>query len=277
MFKKLYLLFLIILPKNLLSRLVGSLASKPISRPFIPWFAKRYKINLEDAEKDIKEYRTLNQFFTRRLKDGLRPVEERDNTKSICSPVDGKIAQYGKIDGDTMIQAKGRYYSLDELIGSKEEAKVYKNGYFMTIYLSPKDYHRIHHYCDGEITGYRYIPGYLFPVNPFSVDNVKNLFAVNERFTTYFKNEDKNTAIVKVGATIVGKIKVTYNPIQSNRFGQIEHGEVKPPVKVKKGEELGLFEMGSTVIVLFEENNFKFEEFQLNDMVKLGQKLGSWQ
>ena len=276
--KSLYVLFLKLLPKNLLSRFVGFLASKGISKIAIRWFAKRYKINLEEASRPITEYKNLNDFFTRTLKEGARPVAEADNPKAVVSPVDGKIAQWGKIEDGKMIQAKGRYYTVQELIGDEEEAKPYINGQFMTIYLAPTDYHRIHHYTDGEIEGFRYVPGTLFPVNPFSVENIENLFPINERLTTFMDSNGKKSAIVKVGATIVGKIKVTYSDVESNISRNVRAEKYSDKIKVTKDQELGLFAMGSTVVLLFPENDFKFIEPLPADMrFKVGELLGYWQ
>ena len=276
MFKKLYLLFLILLPKNTLSRIIGFFANKSFSKAFIPWFAKRYKINLEEAEKEIGEYPTLNQFFTRHLKSGRRPIAGAGDEKILISPVDGKIAQYGNIVEGKLIQAKGKTYTLSELIGNEEEASLYKEGKFMTIYLAPTDYHRMHHYADGKITGYRYIPGKLFPVNEFSVANVENLFPINERFNTYYDCNGRKTGIVKVGATVVGKIKVTYCEVESNISKQGTAASFDEGIEIKKGQELGLFEMGSTVVMLFEKDAFEFENFELGQKVQLGEKLGEW-
>ena len=165
-----------LLPKNLLSRVVGFLANQKISKLFIPWFAKRYKINLDEAQKEISEYPTLNQFFTRHLKEGSRQINELENKLNVVSPVDGKIAQMGEIIDGTLIQAKGLDYQLSHLIGSSSEAEAFKDGYYMTIYLAPTDYHRMHHYASGFIKKMRVIPGQLFPVNVFAVNNVRNLF-----------------------------------------------------------------------------------------------------
>lgn len=276
--KSLYVLFLKLLPKNLLSRFVGFLASKGISKIAIRWFAKRYKINLDEASQPISEFKTLNQFFTRTLKDGARPVAEPENPKAVVSPVDGKIAQWGKIENGRMIQAKGRYYTVQELIGNAEEAEPYINGQFMTIYLAPTDYHRIHHYTDGDIEGFRYVPGTLFPVNPFSVANIENLFPINERLTTFMDSAGKKSAIVKVGATIVGKIKVTYSDVESNISKKVQAEKYTDKKKVSKADELGLFAMGSTVVLLFPEKGFKFiDPLPADSRFKVGELLGYWE
>lgn len=275
--KSLHLLFLQLLPKNLVSRFIGALASRSISKIAIKWFAKRYKINLEEAQEPIESFKTLNNFFTRKLKDGARPIDEEDNVKAIVSPVDGKIAQFGFIENGRIIQAKGRHYTVQELLGDDKEAEPFINGTFMTIYLAPTDYHRMHHYMDADITGFRYIPGTLFPVNPFSVANIENLFPINERLTTYYNCNGKSAAIVKVGATVVGKIKVTYSDAESNISKNVRAETFSEKITVKKGDELGLFAMGSTVVMLFPENSTEFIcNLPTEEKVQVGQILGHW-
>ena len=275
MFDRTLIALLTLLPKNSISRIAGRFANSAISKPFIPAFAKRYKINLEEAEKDISEYPTLNAFFTRHLKKGVRPIDQIDHDKALCSPVDGKVAQMGEIKNETLIQAKGLDYQLKDLIGCDEEAKDFIDGYFMTIYLAPTDYHRMHHYVNGEIEKMRVIPGRLFPVNILSVNNVKNLFPINERITTYLKTKlNKKTAIVKVGATIVGKIKLAYHDAESNK-GIAMSKTFESSIPVKKGDEIGYFAMGSTVILLFEKGDFTPDaNVKAGTAVKLGEKLG---
>ncbi|MCH2207912.1 MAG: archaetidylserine decarboxylase [Lentisphaerales bacterium] len=275
--KSLHLLFLHLLPKNLVSRVIGALASRSISKIAVKWFAKRYKINLEEAQEPIGSFKTLNDFFTRKLKDGARPIEDSENPKAIVSPVDGKIAQFGPIENGGIIQAKGREYTVQELLGDDKEAEPFINGTFMTIYLAPTDYHRMHHYMDGEVTGFRYIPGTLFPVNPFSVANIENLFPINERLTTYYDCAGKSAAIVKVGATVVGKIKVTYSDAESNISRNVRAETFSEKIPVKKGDELGLFAMGSTVVMLFPEGSAEFiDNLPTDEKVRVGQKLGHW-
>jgi phosphatidylserine decarboxylase len=266
-----------LLPKNLLSRFMGFLANLSISKAFIPWFAKRYKIDLNEAEKDISDYPTLNQFFTRHLKAGVRPIHKLDDPSNVVSPVDGKIAQMGNIVNGAMIQAKGLDYQLNHLIGSTLEAEAYQDGYYMTIYLAPTDYHRMHHYATGIIQKMRVIPGQLFPVNALAVNNVRNLFPINERITTYIENTfGQKSAIVKVGATVVGKIKLAYHKAESNK-GLAMAKTFETPIDVKKGDELGYFAMGSTVVMLFEKASFQVnEKLKAGDAVRVGEDLGTF-
>ena len=271
------LLILKLLPKNVFSRFVGFLASLRLSRIAIKWFARRYKINLDEIDGPLTQFKTLNQFFTRRLQENARPVAQENNLKATIYPVDGTIAQWGRIEAGRMIQAKDKFYNIEELLADKNEAEHFKNGWFMTIYLAPTDYHRMHHYMDASVTGFRYIPGTLFPVNPFSVCHIEKLFPINERLTTYYSVEGKKAAIVKVGATIVGKIKVTYSDAESiiSKKGRAE--SFKKEIPVKKGDELGHFAMGSTVVLLFPDQGFEFApNIVINSKVKVGELLGHW-
>ena len=269
------LTFLKIVPKNLLSRFVGCLADTRISKPFIPGFAKRYKISLEEAGKPIEEYPTLNAFFTRHLKPGKRPIAGEGDAKAVVSPVDGAVAQCGPIRDGKLVQAKGREYTLEGLLGDKDEAARFQRGWFMTVYLAPTDYHRMHHYADGKVTGYRYLPGYLWPVNLKSVEGVDQLFCVNERLTSYLDHAGTPSAIVKVGATIVGKIRCTHTPTESNCGEAMKAETYAQPVPVRKGDELGLFAMGSTVVMLFPRDAFLPEPVcEPGQRLKVGQLIG---
>ncbi|BCJ87425.1 archaetidylserine decarboxylase [Effusibacillus dendaii] len=261
------------IPKKLVSRLVGRFAESSLSKWLIPLYARHFQVDLQQAEKPIHEYRSLTEFFTRKLKPGCRPLASGNHV--IISPVDGVISQFGTIEDGTLIQAKGVSYSLVQLIGNKEKASVFEGGLFLTIYLSPKDYHRIHTCLTGTITGYSYMPGTLFPVNPFGVRNVPGLFAKNERLTTYFETPYGEYAIVKVGATIVGSIKVVYDPdLTTNQpRGVMTQQKVTGP-QLQKGEEMGLFRFGSTVILLFQPGMAVWEDLQEGQFVQMGQRIG---
>jgi phosphatidylserine decarboxylase len=240
---------------NLISTIAGKLAKSSFSKLFIPLFAKIYHINLDETERPLSSYRSLNDFFTRKLKLGSRIV---DSKSTVVSPVDGTIAQVGKINDGTLIQAKGIDYSIEKLI-SVPEHKGFLNGYYMTIYLSPTNYHRIHSPIDGEIIGYEYIPGKLFPVNKLGVNYVKGLFTKNERLTTFFKVNNQSAALVKVGAFIVGSIQITYDEnVHQKHRGKHYNKNITHAISVGKGDELGWFEFGSTVILLLDES---FDEF----------------
>jgi phosphatidylserine decarboxylase len=269
------LILMNILPKKSLSRLVGNFARSTFSKVFIPTFAKLYQINLDEAEKTIDEYTSLTDFFIRRLKPGARAIADGDEV--IVSPVDGKVSAFGTIENGTLIQAKGVYYTVNELLGSDEDRALgFNGGQFMTIYLSPQDYHRIHTPLAGEITGYAYVPGTLFPVNAFGVRAVKGLFARNERVITYLNTEAGEVAVIKVGAIIVGSVKVNYSDITTNiRGGQVVKESLKVKRSIKKGDEVGRFEFGSTVILLFERDKVSFRsDLSEGQSVKMGSPLG---
>ncbi|NQZ58009.1 MAG: phosphatidylserine decarboxylase [Lentisphaeraceae bacterium] len=260
-----------------MTRVVGFFASLSISKIAIRRFAKRYNINLDEMADPIDSFENLNSFFIRTLKEGTRPIASKDNSKAVVSPVDGAIAQYGRIEDGRIIQAKGKSYCVEEFLGDAAEAAQFKDGQFMTIYLAPTDYHRIHHYIDAKVTGFRYIPGQLFPVNPFSVSHIDNLFPINERLTTYFESNGKAAALVKVGATIVGKIKVTYSDVESTISKQGRAETYSRDIPVKKGDELGYFAMGSTVVMLFPKDSFEFiDALPADNRLQVGQLLGHW-
>ncbi len=245
-----------LIPKTALTALAGKLAHLRagwLTTAVIRWFAKRYQVNmLEAANPDINSYVSFNDFFTRALKPGARPLA---NATQIC-PVDGAISQFGPIEKDQIFQAKGHQYSTTALLaGNSEMAKYYENGHFATIYLSPRDYHRIHMPCDGKLLSMTYVPGDLFSVNPLTAAHVPGLFARNERVVCEFAHGDTKFALVLVGATIVGSMATVW------------HGIVNPPrtgktrtwlyheqgIYLKQGEEMGRFLLGSTVVLLYPE------------------------
>lgn len=272
-FKDFYLLLLSILPKNFISKMFGIFSGMRLPRfmmiPILKAFARTYKINLDEAELELQEYNSLNQFFTRALRAEARIIDSAEN--AIVSPVDARITAFGDIQETSLIQAKGIDYSVAELIGSEKYAPYFFNGKYITFYLSPQDYHRIHSPFFGKILGYYYEPGKLFPVNDLAVLNIQSLFPKNERLITFLQTEYGKIAIVKVGASNVGKIRVTYdNKIVTNswiRFSkEMEYKNVS--IYIKKGGELGRFEMGSTVILLFEKDMIEFL-----DSIQIGQKI----
>lgn len=264
-----------LIPKNTLSRVVGCLARSGISKSLIPIYARSFQINLGEAEKDFKEYPNLLEFFIRRLKPGLRPINEGSTT--VVSPVDGRVAALGQIEKGKLFQAKDIYYTVSEVLGGDAaKAERYTDGYFLTIYLSPRDYHRIHMPLAGKVQGYTYVPGTLFPVNPFGVRAVKGLFAKNERLITYLETQAGEVALVKVGATIVGSVRVVYDGVGTNvAGGKLEHRDLPQGPNLVKGEELGRFEFGSTVILLFEPGKFELNpELEPGKSLQMGQAIG---
>jgi phosphatidylserine decarboxylase len=268
------ILFQHLLPKQALTRLAGMLANIEagiLTTKIIAWFVKRYGVNMaEAANADIASYKTFNEFFTRPLKTGARPMAKAE---FIC-PVDGTISQFGNIEKDQIFQAKNHNYStLALLAGQQALAEKFENGLFACLYLSPKDYHRIHMPCDGALKSMTYMPGDLFSVNPNTAANVPNLFARNERVVCEFTSEKHGTFVmVLVGATIVGSMATVW------------HGIINPPrtknirtwnyenIILKQGDEMGRFLLGSTVVMCFERNALQFNlNWQPAKIIQLGE------
>jgi phosphatidylserine decarboxylase len=247
-----------LLPKNTLSRAVGAAcranAPRPVVRAVIRAFARKYGVDASEAERPIEEYPTFTEFFTRRLKPGSRPIASGDLLP--VSPVDGTVGELGEIVDSRLYQAKDKHYTLAELIGGPEaenDARQFAGGAFCTIYLAPYNYHRIHAPLGGEITGYVNMPGQLWPVNPVGIRNVAKLFCVNERLTTFLRTPRGACGVVAVGATNVGRIRAVYDDVVTNarRTRKPERKLYPVPLPVQKGGELAIFEMGSTVVLLF--------------------------
>ncbi len=268
-----------VLPKHFITLLAGKLANKQagkLTTAVIKWFVKRYKVKMSEAENpDIKSYLTFNDFFTRPLKADARPISDAD---FIC-PVDGAISQFGIIKDGRIFQAKGRDYSTLELVaGNVPLASHFENGHFACLYLSPKDYHRIHMPCAGVLKSMAYVPGDLFSVNPTTAENVPNLFARNERVVCEFVSETHGTFVmVLVGATIVGSMAtVWHDVINSPRTKEIRTWRYDGEVELKQGEEMGRFLLGSTVVMLFEKGAIEFnKKWKPAKSIKLGEIMGN--
>ncbi|BCV56672.1 phosphatidylserine decarboxylase [Shewanella algae] len=247
------------LPKHLLSRLVGKLAAAEAGKLTtwaIRWFIKQYKIDMsEAAQSEPEAYKSFNAFFTRALKDGVRPLHQ--DAEYIVHPVDGAVSQCGPIEDGRIFQAKGHYYSALTLLGNQaKDAERFEEGDFATIYLAPKDYHRIHMPIKGTLSKMTYVPGELFSVNPLTARNVPGLFARNERVIAIFETEIGPLAMVLVGATIVASIETvwagTVTPPTGKRVFTWEYPTTGPDaITLEKGAEMGRFKLGSTVVMLF--------------------------
>ncbi|MFU8803797.1 MAG: archaetidylserine decarboxylase [Bradymonadaceae bacterium] len=268
------------LPKNFVSRAFGVVCEvelpPPMQKVVNETFARMTRIDVREGERMPADYPTLNAFFTRHLQAGARPVASEEPTV-LVSPVDGRLGQFGKITDDTLIQAKGREYKLVDLVDSGLEAREFKDGFFVTLYLSPRDYHRIHSPSAGRVEKVSYIPGHLFPVNLFAVENVDELFAVNERLITYVSTEAAGRiAVIKVGATCVGRIGLAFDEFCTNqRLRRREEFELDEPVDVAHGDELGVFNLGSTVILLISHPDFGIDpDLASGEMLRVGQFLG---
>ncbi|VVB60374.1 Phosphatidylserine decarboxylase proenzyme [uncultured archaeon] len=267
-----------IFPKELASRIMGAISDKGLPKIIlIPWiksYCKIFGVDMSESEKSVREFNTFNEFFIRELKAGVRNIDS--SKKSIISPVDGTITEFGKIEKDIFMQAKGKTYSLESLLQNHGTAKKFEGGSFATIYLSPKDYHRIHSPVSGKIAGYSYIPGSLFPVGNFSSVNIGGLFLKNERLITYMEYPKGNLAIVKIGACTVGRIRTSYENrvFDTSMKTKIEKKYAKK-IPVKKGEEIGRFELGSTVVLLFKRSSINFEKISKGDRIRMGERIAS--
>ena len=272
------------LPQQLLSRFVGLLANSKIDlikNLLIKYFTKLYPVNMTEAEiEDPYAYKTFNQFFTRKLKPSLRLIVPAIN--ALASPCDGTIYQRGNIEDCCLLQAKGSLFTIQDLLGAKINHNVFNNGAFINIYLSPTDYHRVHMPVTGTLQQMDYIPGKLFSVNNTTVKYIPNLFARNERVVNIFQTEFGTIAIILVGAMLVGSIKTTWagtiNATHSKKPYSIHYPtSSNNPVNINKGQEMGMFQMGSTVIVLLENKEIIWDpDLTTNKKVLMGQKLGSF-
>lgn len=281
--KTLFILLQSMLPQHLLSRCAGALAE--LHRPLwlknmaIRQFVRAFKVDMsEAAQPDCAAYPSFNAFFTRPLRDGARPLAAAD----ILCPVDGAVSQLGAITDGRLLQAKGRYFSTVDLLGGDAaRAAHYDGGQFVTLYLSPRDYHRVHMPVAGRLVATCYIPGSLFSVNGVTADNVDRLFARNERLVCYFDTEHGPMAMVLVGAMIVAGIETVWTgrvAPPSKRPVSIEYTDLPAPVRLAKGEEMGRFLLGSTVILLFPEGTMRFEESYVPGApARMGNGLGSFQ
>ena len=263
------------LPKQALTLFAGRVARAQggaLTTRLIAWFVKRYQVNMaEAANPDVASYATFNDFFTRALKDGARPLAKAD---LIC-PVDGAISQFGPMQGPQIFQAKGHQYSSTALVGGDAAlAARFDNGHFATLYLSPRDYHRIHMPCAGRLTRMVYVPGDLFSVNPTTARGVPGLFARNERVVCVFEGASGPFVLVLVGATIVGSMATTWHgAVNAPRPGKLcEWHYENESITFKQGDEMGRFLLGSTVVMLFPQGPLQFSPaWQPGGAIRLGE------
>ncbi len=268
-----------LLPKSALSSLVGKATRAPVPaamhRTAMRIFARRYNVNLDEAEGTFDDYPNLGAFFTRKLKPGLRTFDLAPDV--VASPVDAHVSQAGQIERGQCLQAKGISFPVDKLLGDARRALDFEGGSFATLYLSPRDYHRFHSPLPGAVTGYTYLPGEFWPVNQASVRTKDALFAINERLVTWLDTPAGPCAYVAVGATCVSRIHAAYDEIITHR-GEGQRSHTYPrPLPVEKGGEIGMFEMGSTVILLFAKGRVTWSPSLVPDApVVLGQKIGTF-
>lgn len=281
MLSKLFVLSQYVTPQLTVSRFAGRLADNErnpgLKNHVIQWFIDRYGVNMsEAAESDPTAYPSFNAFFTRALKPGLRPIAEGE--KSLVSPVDGAISQIGQVSDDRVFQAKGQSFSLTELLGGDPGwADTFKDGEFSTIYLSPKDYHRIHMPLAGTLREMVYIPGKLFSVNPVTAENVPNLFARNERVACIFDTDAGPMALVLVGAMIVGSVETVWSGVVAPGHGEVEttRYQGEQAQSFAKGEEMGRFRLGSTVVMVMPKGSVSWNDDQVaGKTVRMGEAFG---
>ncbi|MBL0690982.1 MAG: phosphatidylserine decarboxylase [SAR324 cluster bacterium] len=273
---------LMILPLKGLSAVAGVLANIRfpafLLQPFLRYYCRHFQVKTDEMSQSLNSYHTFTQFFVRKLKTDARELCSEKN--ALLSPVDGRVSETGKILACRLLQAKGDKYLLTDLIGV-EAANYFLDGDYMTIYLSPADYHRIHSPVDGVIEKATYFPGRLFPVNQWAVNNIGNLFCRNDRVLTLIKTKQGMLGLLKVGALIVGKIKLSYGEVGINK------NSIRPPIEydinlstknhknyeLLAGEHMAQFELGSTVIILGSENLFKLSDL-MGKRVVMGEKIG---
>jgi phosphatidylserine decarboxylase len=274
-----------LLPKHALTRFAGFVASGErgwVTTEIIRRFVDKYRVDMgEAAQPDIAAYKSFNDFFTRALRPGARPLADAD----LVCPVDGAISQFGAIDGHQILQAKGHDYSITAIVGGDAQlAARYAHGSFATIYLSPRDYHRIHMPCDGLLRRMVYVPGDLFSVNPVTARGVPGLFARNERVVCVFDSPQGPFVLVLVGATIVGSMATVWHGVvnpNADRRGAVRSFDYTsadaPPIALKKGQEMGRFLLGSTVVLLFPKSGLRFNpDWRPERSVRLGEAMASY-
>ena len=280
MFDRLKVMLQYLLPQKCLTIFAGRIAKArggPITTMLIRWFVGRYGVDMSEARyADIGSYESFNNFFTRPLKDGVRPLAIAD---FVC-PVDGAISQFGAIDDHYMLQAKGHRFSTTDLVGGDAAlAGQFRHGSFANLYLSPKDYHRLHMPCNGKLIRMIHVPGALFSVNPVTARGVPNLFARNERVVCVFESSEFGAFVmVLVGATIVGSMATVWhgivNPKHAGKLSEWNYAE--QDILIRQGEEMGRFLLGSTIVMLFGRDTIVFNgDWAPERSVRLGEMMGN--
>ncbi len=271
-----------LLPKQALTMLAGKIAGAKaggFTTRLIRWFVAKYQVNMaEAANPDIASYASFNEFFTRPLREGARPLAQGAGADFVC-PVDGAISQFGAIEKDQIFQAKGHHYSTIALVGGDAAlAAQFQDGQFATLYLSPKDYHRIHMPHDGRLTRMIYVPGALFSVNPTTARGVPGLFARNERVVCVFESDRGPFVLTLVGATIVGSMATVWHGIVNPpRSGAVREWKYEDQnITLKKGDEMGRFLLGSTVVMLWPKDTMRFDaNWQPAGTIRMGEAMAA--
>ena len=266
------------MPHHLISRFtyIITRTHHPLTSFLIRLYVKLFKINLDECiEKNTDNYNTFCDFFTRKLKKGVHVVNK--DKGSIVSSCDGRILQFGKLQDNSILQVKGKSTPIQSLLcNDKELASIYKNGSFLTIYLSPKDYHRVHIPANGKLMKTLHVPGRLFSVADHAVECIDNLYSKNERLVCHFKEEDDHFSVIFVGAINVSSIETQWkgevSPPMPKKLISTKYGNKN--IKFNKGDEIGMFKSGSTVILLFTENIELSNSLKMNQSIRVGKKIG---
>jgi phosphatidylserine decarboxylase len=266
-----------LLPKSALSTAVGMATRAPLPAKVhqlaMRVFASQYKVSLDEAEGTLADYPTFAKFFTRKLKPGLRTIDQGADV--VASPVDAHVSQAGTIERGQCLQAKGITFPVEKLLGDARRALEFEGGSFATLYLSPRDYHRFHAPLASKVTGYTYMPGEFWPVNQASVRTKDALFSVNERLVTWLDTAAGKCAYVAVGATCVARIHAAYDQIVTHTGGGARTHDYERAIPLEKGAEIGMFEMGSTVILLFQRGRVTWDAGLVPDApVTMGKRIG---
>ncbi len=278
-----------VLPKNAMSRLAGRVVSIRwpfgLARPIVAAFARAVGADVAEARDPLDHFDSVQAFFVRALRDGARPLDP--DPDAFVSPCDGAWGASGRIESGRLLQVKGSPYALADLLASPERAKAFEGGCFATLYLSPRDYHRFHAPCAAEVERVDYVPGRLWPVNRIGLEGVPGLFAENERLCMHLspraesgmpRGPEGSVCMIAVGATMVGKTKLTFSSLETNVRGGaraacvFEHGEAR----LARGEEMGRFEFGSTIILLTAPGGVALEPKEIGHPVRMGERIGGF-
>jgi phosphatidylserine decarboxylase len=269
-----------LLPRNLISRAAGRFAALPLPRSWvraeIALFARAVGVDLSEVREPLASFASLQEFFTRELREGARRIDPADD--ALVAPCDGAWGESGDIEAGRLLQVKGRPYSLADLLASREDAAAFDGGSFATFYLAPRDYHRFHSPCDVRVERARYVPGTLWPVNRIGLTGVDGLFAQNERIAARMRVRRGDTllCLVAVGATLVGKIRLRFDSLETNQSGaRATERDYPGGIPLAKGEEWGRFEFGSTLVLAAERGAVELDAQPPGSRLRLGERIGT--
>jgi phosphatidylserine decarboxylase len=268
-----------LLPRNAMSRAAGRFAALrlpgPLVRAEIAAFARAARVDLGEVRDPLGSFESLQSFFTRALREGARPIDPAPD--ALVSPCDGAWGESGRIESGRLLQVKGRPYSLAELLASRADAEAFEGGVFATFYLAPRDYHRFHAPCDASLERARHVPGTLWPVNRIGLDGVDSLFAQNERIAVTMRAARSGAllCLVAVGATMVGKVRLRFDSLQTNVPGAAGEEHRYDGLALAKGEEWGHFEFGSTIVLAARAGALALDARPPGSRLRLGERIGT--